>query len=440
MKRGPHSRESKSLSIANLLDKVRSVFTRINSQRQSRWITLSDSLMSALAMFSLKSPSLLAFDEGKVEPTVEANLKTLFKVAEVPSDTYMREVLDDINPRELRDCYLSIFHEAQRGKLLERYEYLGGYLCLVDGTEIFHSEEVHCKSCCQKKHQDGRVTYHHQILGAVLAKPGLSQVIPLCPEPITKQDGAVKNDCERNAFSRLLHDTKKEHPRLKLTFCSDALSANAPHINELKAFGYDFLIVVKSEGNKSLFEFVKGITREANMTVEGNRYRFRYVNEVPINDAKNAPAVNFIECEWVEIEGKREKRGRCGWVTSHKITDNNLYELMRGGRARWKVENETFNTLKNQGYQFEHNFGHGKKNLHTVFALLMMLAFLIDQIQEAACGLFQEALKGMKSRRAFWERLRSFFNVYVIESWSDLYEAMQQRLKFRGNKLNPNTS
>jgi hypothetical protein len=284
------------------------------------------------------------------------------------------------------------------------------------------------------------VTYHHQILGAVLAKPGLSQVIPLCPEPITKQDGAVKNDCERNAFSWLLHDTKKEHPRLKLTFCSDALSANAPHINELKAFGYDFLIVVKSEGNKSLFEFVKGITREANMTVEGNRYRFRYVNEVPINDAKNAPAVNFIECEWVEIEGKREKRGRCGWVTSHKITDNNLYELMRGGRARWKVENETFNTLKNQGYQFEHNFGHGKKNLHTVFALLMMLAFLIDQIQEAACGLFQEALKGMKSRRAFWERLRSFFNVYVIESWSDLYEAMQQRLKFRGNKLNPNTS
>ena len=138
-----------------------------------------------------------------------------------------------------------------------------------------------------------------------------------------------------------------------------------------------------------------------------------YVNDVPINETKDAPNVNFIECEWIEVIGKLEKKGRCAWCTSHKITDKNLYLLMSGGRARWKVENETFNTLKNQGYQFEHNFGHGRKNLHTVFAFLMMLAFLIDQIQEAACGLFQEAVKSMKSRRAFWERMRSFFTLYI---------------------------
>ena len=60
---------------------------------------------------------------------------------------------------------------------------------------------------------------------------------------------------------------------------------------------------------------------------------------------------------------------------------------MRGGRARWKIENETFNTLKNLGYNFEHNYGHGKKYLSTVFGLLMMLAFLLDQIQELCCTL-----------------------------------------------------
>ena len=435
MKRGPQKRENKSLSIANLLDNVRNIFAKIPHKIISRKINFSDCLMSALAMFSLKSPSLLAFDQGRAEPTVEENLQNLFKIEQIPSDTYMRELLDDVDPRNLRECYRSIFHEAQRSKLLERYEFLGGYLCLVDGTEIFNSEKVHCKNCCTKKHQDGRMTYHHQILGAVLAKPGLSQVIPLCPEPITKQDGATKNDCERNAFSRLLKDLKKEHPRLKLTMCSDALSANAPHINELKFLGYDFLIVAKPEGNKTLFEWVKGITKTVEMTVGKNRYTFRYVNGVPINDTENAPLVNFIECEWVEIDGKREKKGYCAWVTSHEIKESNLYELMRGGRARWKVENETFNTLKNQGYQFEHNFGHGKKNLHTVFALLMMLAFLIDQIQEATCGLFQEALKSMKTKRAFWEKMRAFFNLYVIESWWDLYEVMRQRLKFKGNKL-----
>ena len=393
------------LSAAGLLSIACKAFSNIPTSIISRKINLSDCLMSALAMFNLKSPSLLAFDESKAEPIVEKNLQTLFEIKNVPCDTHMREVLDEVDPKELRKSFLAIFHAVQRGKLLERYAFLGSYLCLVDGTEIFNSEKVHCKNCCQKKHQDGRVTYHHQILGAVLAHPGLSQVIPLCPEPITKQDGATKNDCERNAFHRFLCDLKREHCQLKLTICSDALSSNASHIRELKSLNYDFLIVVKSEGNKSLFEWVKGITREVRMTAGKNRYIFRYVNDVPINETKDAPNVNFIECEWIEVIGKLEKKGRCAWCTSHKITDKNLYLLMSGGRARWKVENETFNTLKNQGYQFEHNFGHGRKNLHTVFAFLMMLAFLIDQIQEAACGLFQEAVKSMKSRRAFWERM-----------------------------------
>ena len=132
------------------------------------------------------------------------------------------------------------------------------------------------------------------------------------------------------------------------------------------------------------------------------------------------------------------KTGRCGWVTNHDITDKNLYELMRGGRARWKIENETFNTLKNQGYQFEHNFGHGKKNLHTVFAFLMMLAFLIDQVQEATCGLFQRAMEYRKTRRAFWEKMRSLFCDYFIESWEDIFTAIGPG--FKGARLIINTS
>jgi len=439
MKRGPHLKEKKVLSISGMLNRLRKVFSHIHSPlkktHKDRRITPSDCLMSALAMFSLKSPSLLSFDKGRAEPIVQKNLQSLFHLQQVPSDTYMREVLDEIDAKQIRPAFLSIFQEIQRGKLLERYEFLGNYLCLVDGSELFNSQEVHCENCCRKEHRDGRISYHHQILAAVIARPGLKQVIPLCPEPITKQDGVVKNDCERNAFNRFLDDLKREHPRLKLTMVSDALSANAPHINRLKAFGYDFIIVAKPEGNHTLYEWVKGITKEIKMTKGKNEYIFRYVNNVPLNETKNSPIVNFLECHWLEVEGKRAKKGRCGWAISHTITDNNVYELMCGGRARWKVENETFNTLKNQGYQFEHNFGHGKKNLHSVFALLMMLAFLIDQVQEASCGLFQAALKGMGSRRALWERMRSFFQIYLLESWQDLFIAMSQRLTFMGTKL-----
>ena len=254
MKYQPHQREKKTLSMKGLLGKVREIFAKIPRTMTREKISLADCLMSALAMFSIKAPSLLAFDGPKLEETVKHNLKTLYSVNKAPSDTRMREVLDEVEPKAIRETFLTVFHQAQRSKLLERYTFLGGYLCLVDGTEIFNSEKIHCKNCCEKKNKDGRVTYHHQILGAVLAHPDHRQVIPLCPEPILKQDGTTKNDCERNAFHRFLIDLKKEHPRLNLTICADALSATSPHINELKSLDFHFIIVVKPVGNKTLYE------------------------------------------------------------------------------------------------------------------------------------------------------------------------------------------
>ena len=97
---------------------------------------------------------------------------------------------------------------------------------------------------------------------------------------------------------------------------------------------------------------------------------------------------------------------------------------MRGGRARWKVENETFNTLKNQGYHFEHNYGHGKKHLSVVFAALMMLAFLIDQVQQLGCALFQAVLDKKGSRKRLWEHMRALFKTLEFNSMAQLFKAI----------------
>jgi len=433
-KRGLQQRKKKLLSAAGLLNEVGKVFKKIpvnrtNLRGRDRNISPADSLMSALAMFSLKSPSLLAFDQACKDPIISHNLKSLYEIKQVPSDTYMREELDDINPVNLRECFLSVFKALQRGNLLEQYCFMDGYLMLTDGTEIFNSEKVSCKNCCEKHHRDDRTTYYHQILAGVIAHPNQKQVIPLCPEPINKQDGTDKNDCERRATQRFLAALKKEHPRLRITIASDALSANAPQINEIKSFGYHFIINVKPSGNKSLFEFISGIELpEKHIILGKNNYKLRYINGVPINDTKDAPLVNFLECVAIEVKGKKESKKCFTWVTDHLITKDNVYLIAQGGRARWKVENETFNTLKNQGYQFEHNFGHGKKNLTSVFAILMMLAFLIDQVQEATCGLFQAALQKVFSRRALWDRMRSYFHICFVNSWEDLFTAIGKSL------------
>jgi hypothetical protein len=98
--------------------------------------------------------------------------------------------------------------------------------------------------------------------------------------------------------------------------------------------------------------------------------------------------------------------------------------LGAGGRARWKIENETFNTLKNQGYHFEHNFGHGETHLGVVLALLMMLAFLIDQVQQHSNRLFGQAREKAGPLCALWEAVRHLFYSFAVGSMRQIYQAI----------------
>jgi hypothetical protein len=395
--------------------------------------------MSGLAVFGLKFPSLLQFSDDREDEIIKHNLTNLYKVNHVPCDTYMRERLDEVDPKEIRTAFTTVFALAQRGKVLEDYQYLNGYhLLLSDGTGVFESDSVHCANCCVKKHQDGRISYYHQVLGAVIAHPDKSEVIPLCPEPILKKDGSKKNDCERNASKRLLEDFRREHPHLKVILCEDALAANGPHLQLLERLNIRYIINVKPDGNKSLFDWVAKINGSKVLKKDkkkGINWEFTFHNGIPLNDTHPDLLVNLLICKETLSDGTTKT---FTWITDIKITEDNVYDLMRGGRTRWKIENETFNTLKNQGYQFEHNFGHGKKNLNVVFAMLMFLAFAIDQLQQISCDFFQAALKKSRSRTVLWRKIKARFEMYYINSWKDLFESIAYGHK--GAKLVPDTS
>jgi len=97
---------------------------------------------------------------------------------------------------------------------------------------------------------------------------------------------------------------------------------------------------------------------------------------------------------------------------------------MTGGRARWRIENEVFNTLKNMGYNLEHNFGHGFKNLCNNFIMLMFLASLMDQLQEIASPIFQKAFLKKERRMYVSKKVRSLFSEFLVKSWNDLFQAI----------------
>src|SRR2546426_10560424 len=124
--------------------------------------------MSAFAMFSLKSPSLLAFDKERAE----GNLHTIYGMERVPCDTRMREILDPVSPESLRPVFTSVFRQLQRGKALQSMVFFDGcYLLALDGTGYFSSTTIRCASCLHKVHRNGSITYAHQMLGAALLHP-----------------------------------------------------------------------------------------------------------------------------------------------------------------------------------------------------------------------------------------------------------------------------
>jgi Transposase DDE domain len=415
----------KHLSADALFRLVHTGFDHIPDDRPADTdIALPDVLMSAFAMFSLKAPSLLAFDKERAE----GNLHTIYGIQRVPCDTYMRERLDPISPKVLRPVFTSVFRQLQRGKALEAMQFLDGhYLLALDGTEYFSSQTIHCAACLHRVHRNGSITYAHQMLGAALIHPDQRAVIPLMPEPIMNRDGTDKNDCERNAAKRFVAKLRQDHPHLKFIVTEDSLSSNAPHIETLQDYDLHYILGVKEGDHTYLFQQVQAAEQAGRVSYYERHdraarvvHRFRFINQVSLNASNADVRVNFIEY-W---EIGQTKVQHFSWVTDLRVSQRNVYQLMRGGRARWKIENETFNTLKNQGYNFEHNYGHGEQHLSVVFALLMMLAFLVDQAQQLCCALFQAVWAKLGSKRLLWERMRALFYDYAFASMRQLFEAL----------------
>jgi hypothetical protein len=417
-------KERKNLSTKSLLRSISYYFKTIEDEERKRacHFSLKDCLMAGLAIFGLKYPSLLKFErERKENEPLIGNLERLYNIDKTPCDTQLRERLDVVDPSVIRKAFNIIIAKTQRDKVLEDFKFMDRYLLSIDGTGYFHSKDVFCENCCEKKDKEGNiVSYHHNLLAGSIVHPDLKTVIPIAPEPIVKQDGVDKNDCELNAAKRLLPKIKKEHPHLKIIIVADALSANAPYVNLCKENNFNFIVVVKESDHKYLFEtFRNANCRVHSMILEnGNIGEFSYINDVALNKSHPNCKINFLYFREIKRNGKIST---WTWITDITIEQENLKLLMRGGRSRWKVENETFNTLKNQGYNFEHNYGHGNKNLSTILAMLMMLAFMIDQIQQHSCPLFNAALKKAGAKYSLWEKIRGLFFIFYINSWRDVF-------------------
>jgi len=411
-------------SFDSLYQILTSLFDSLEDKRaRNTTYKLSDALKSGFAVFSLKCASLFSF--RKRNAVEDNNIQQIYGISDIPSDNTLRSMLDKVSPAVLRKGFNALFKRLQELEVLEYYQYWQNHFVVsVDGVEHFCSKKVSCPNCLSRTHRDGSTSFFHSMLSAVIVHPEEKEVFVLDNEPIVKQDGATKNDCERNAIKRLLTHLKTLYSGELMVFVFDALYACSPVIRQFSDNkNWKYVIAIKPKGNKHLFnQFanadIHGLVNWHTKSDKEGKHRFGYINDVALNKTAPEIRVNMLHYEWTNKKGETKQ---FSWITCIELTKFNIDKVMRMGRSRWKIENETFNTLKNQEYHYEHNFGHGQEHLTTVFAYLMMLAFTVDQIQQQSCRDFKRILTELKTRVKFWEVIRSVVKLVPCINMQKVY-------------------
>ncbi len=416
--------------LPSLVSGLKATCAAFPDPRQGRTgnIAMADFGLSAFAMFFMQSVSFLAFQRRLEQGYGRSNCQTLFGIEKIPSDNYIRTMLDCADPALLQPCFAHVEQLLTEPPVRQAFARLGGRIIVaLDGTEYFRSEKLGCGNCLTCKHSNGKIDHYHTLLAATVVAPGHSKVIPLFPEFIVTQDGAEKQDCERNAVKRWYEKHGERLRPSRPVYLGDDIFACQPIAKMLKDNGDDFIFTAKESSHKALYDFMAGAEPERHEVKVRKRKstetrRYRWFQDVPLRDGKDAMLVNWIGMEIADAKGK--VKFSTAWVTSLPVSKYNVADIADAGRSRWKIENESFNVMKNHGYELEHNFGHGEKFLAMTLAAFNLLAFAWHTVLDLVEPPWQAAREAVAKRTTFFGDLLTLTTYIVFPSWLVFLEAI----------------
>jgi DDE family transposase len=416
--------------LETLLGSVRRSCSMLPDKRTgaNRQYTMADIGLAAFAVFFAQSPSFLAHQRHLAEGQGRSNCETLFGMNRIPTDNHIRALLDPVAPKHLFPVFGETIAALERSGGVAAFRRLGGHVLIaLDGTEYHRSSKVQCRHCATRTRSGQPTEYFHTVLCATLVAPGHDRVVPLEPEFITPQDGHAKQDCESRAARRWLARHGAAYARLKPVYLGDDLYARQPLCEAVRDSGGHFLFVCKPSSHQTIQEYLTGveISEHVERVKRGRErvtYRYRWLCDVPLRGDDQALSVNWLSVEIVNAKGKVTYRN--SFITDLPVNATNVAELSACGRARWKIENESFNVLKTKGYHLEHNFGHGQEHLASVLVTLNLLAFAIHTVCDLAAGAWRQARDTLGPRTRFFHNLQALTAYLVFPSWTELLETL----------------
>ena len=409
--------------------------------------SVADAAACAFAPFFFQDPSFLAFQRRMEKSRARSNCRSLFGVHKIPCDNTIRSLLDGASPHAFDPLFPLCLETLDRHAALDDFRRLDNRLLVaLDGIEFHKSYKIKC-DCCSTRHVGQAQTpqYFHSMVCPAVVADGHNRVLPLMPAFIQpRHDPAAsdtdlsgqarKQDCERNAakrwISRYLNNLGTYLPIL----LGDDLYCCHPLCQLVLQHGADFIFVCKPASHKCLHDFLheslyhsSGWLPVRNAKRQLTFHRYRWQSGVPVRDGADA-----VTGTWIEFTIRRRTPDGQGWkqtyfntcFTSLEVTPDNVAEIARAGRARWKIENEVFNCLSNQGYHLKHNFGHGSDGLANLLVVLNLLAFAFHSVLDSLRGLWRRARTELVTRRDFFRDLKTLTKYHFFPHWTALLETL----------------
>ncbi len=311
-------------------------------------------------------------------------------------------------------------------RVLEQFRLLNKYYMIAaDASGVLVYNEKHCEHCLEKKYKN-HIIYYHPVLELKLVTANgmaLSIDTKFIENPAGWDEGEkAKQDCELKAFYRVLPRLKENFPKLPFCFLLDGLYPCEPVFQRFSDYNWKFMIILKDKKLKSVneeFESISAINPSQDrkeIKLQNNTVQnFRWVNAIEYKKNETGSAKSFLlnVLEQKEI-GTFGKFSKFKWVTNIELTEDNVDELSNGGgRLRWKIENEGFNTQKNGGYELEHCFSEDPTSAK-VFYLLLQIACVIAQLIELGSYFKRIFPKGFGSSKNISQRLLEAFRYLKI--------------------------
>lgn len=427
------------LSTALPIQRIGSVFADLPDTRgksNNRRYAMEDAALAAFSIFFTQSPSFLDSQVRMQKQLGKNNALSLFGVHQIPSDNQIRNLLDPVPPDTLFASMATIGDELYRDGHLNGFRPTNdSSLIALDGTGFFSSEKISCPCCTQSEPKSGKTLNRHIAVTPVPVSPEQKSVVALAPRFVRPQDGHDKQGCGLAASGRWLDQWGSHYAAWGITYLGDDLYCHRSHCARVVGQRANFLFTCKPESHATLYEWVADFARSGGVRTVLTPRRIgkksladtcRTVDQVPLRDSDDALMVNWFELVTTNANG--DILFRNARATSHRVTADNVAAFAAAGRARWKIENGNNNTLKTKGYHFEHNFGHGKKNLSNLFATMILLAFPLHTTLELTGPSYRAVRGSLPSRRTFFEHLRALIQYLPFDDRDHLMRFMLKRL------------